>query len=103
RVLDPNYAWNEQIYAMVWGAMFFPTNWSSAWVHDARIALFPHEQPAWDPAEIIEFYHPASGLTYRARSTGKEDLFGLMRERSAGARMLEWANKLVSVAYLVQE
>jgi hypothetical protein len=101
-VLDPNHAWNQQVWAMVFGAMFFPTNWSQAWVHDARIALFPSEQPNWAPDEIVEFYHPASGLTYRARSSGKEELFGLMRERSAGARMLEWANRLVTVAYLVE-
>jgi hypothetical protein len=99
---DPNYAWNEQIYAMVWGAMFFPTNWSYEWVHQARIAVLPSEQPDWPDSEIYAFFDPKSGLTYRARSTGSEDLLGQTRQKSAGARMLEWANRLLAHGYLVE-
>jgi hypothetical protein len=100
--VDPNYAWNEQIYAMVWGTMFFPTNWSFEWVQQARIAALPTEQPDWPDAEIYIFYDPSSGMTYRAHTDGTEDLFGLIRQKSAGARMLEWANKLLTIAYVVQ-
>ncbi|MBW2527315.1 MAG: hypothetical protein JRI23_24245 [Deltaproteobacteria bacterium] len=98
---DPNHAWNEQIYAMVWGAMFFPTNWSLQWVHDARIAVLPSEQPDWPADEVVAFYYPPTGLTYRAHSTGTESIMGLTRQKAAGARMLEWANKLMTLAYLV--
>ena len=100
---DPNYAWNEQIYAMVWGAIFFPTNWSWDYIHEARIAVLPSETPGWPDNEIYAFYNPATALTYRAHSSGTEDIRGYTRQRSAGARMLEWANKLVTVAYLVEE
>ncbi|MCC6525077.1 MAG: zinc-dependent metalloprotease [Polyangiaceae bacterium] len=100
-LVDPNYGWNEQIYAMVWGAMFFPTNWSLAWVHEARIALLPNEAPAWPPTETLAFVDPGSGNRYLARTSGKETVLGVDRERSLGARMLEWANHLVTVAYLV--
>src|SRR5262249_28084096 len=31
KLADPNYSFNEQLYAMVWGAMYFPTNWSTQW------------------------------------------------------------------------
>ena len=98
---DPNYAWNEQIYAMVWGTIFFPTNWSWQFVHEARIAATPAETPDWPDSEIIAFHDPKSGITYRAHSSGSETVLGYTRERSAGARMLEWANKLVTVAYVV--
>src|SRR5581483_12179877 len=37
KIVDPNLGFNEQLYAMVWGAMFFPTNWSNSWIDDARI------------------------------------------------------------------
>ena len=98
---DPNYSWNEQIYAMVWGSIFFPTNWSYEFIHDARITLTLADTP-WPDAEIYAFYNPATGLTYRAHNTGTEDILGFTRMRSAGARMLEWANRLVTVAYQVQ-
>jgi hypothetical protein len=102
KLVDPNSAWNEQIYAMVWGAMFFPTNWSQAWVHDARITLLASDQVDWPDTETYAFYDPATGMTYRAHHIGTEDVFGVPHEKGTGARMLEWANKLITLAYLVE-
>jgi hypothetical protein len=98
---DPNYAWNEQIYAMVWGTIFFPTNWSYDFINDARIAALPTEQPSWPDAEIIKFQDPESGMLYAAHTNGTEVLFGKTRQKSVGARMLEWANVLTTYAYIV--
>jgi hypothetical protein len=103
KLADPNFAFNERLYAMVWGAMFFPTNWSQAWVNDARITVLQSEQPGWPASETYVFYNPASGMTYRAHAVGTETLFGKVHQRGVGARMLEWANKLASVAYLVDK
>ena len=100
-LIDPNYAFNEQLYAMVWGAMFFPTDWSQKWVHDARIVLLPSEMPDWPVDEIVAFYYPPTGNTYYARSTGFEDVLGYPVEKAAGPRMLEWANWLMTYAYEV--
>jgi len=102
KLADPNYAWNEQLYAMVWGAMFFPTNWSASWVHDARIVLLASEEPDWVDSETYAFHHPKTGLLYRAHTSGTELIFGETRQKSTGARMLEWANRLVEIAYLVE-
>jgi hypothetical protein len=96
---DPNYAWNERLYAMVWGAMFFPTNWSQAWINDARITTLGADQVDWSAAETYLFYNPASGLTYRAHGVGRETVLGEEHQRGTGARMLEWANHLVTLAY----
>ncbi|MEZ4444619.1 MAG: zinc-dependent metalloprotease [Polyangiaceae bacterium] len=96
---DPNYAWNEQIYAMVWGSIFFPTNWSSAFIHEARITTAVADTP-WPDAEIYAFVDPKTAITYRAHMSGTEDIRGYTRQRSAGARMLEWANRLLVTAYL---
>ena len=41
-------------------------------------------------------------MFYRARTYGTEQLFGFPVERGSGARMLEWANRLLSFAYLVE-
>jgi hypothetical protein len=100
-LVDPNNAWNEQIYAMVWGAMYFPSNWSQAWVHDALIVKTEAQAP-WSAAETFAFYNPASGIRYRAHAIGTEDVFGKVRQRGVGARMLEWANQLTSVAWVVE-
>ncbi len=102
-LVDPNNGWNEQLYAMVWGAAFFPTNWSSNWAHEARIALLPAETPDWPPNEVVAFTYPPSGLTYRARSYGTEALFGKTVDKGIGARMLGWANHLLARAYLVDK
>lgn len=100
KLVNPNYSWNEQIYAMVWGAVFFPTNWSLGWVHEARIAL-DQDLPGWPAEQTYRFYYPPTGLTYHAHTTGTEEVTGLTRQKSAGARMLEWGNKLVATAYCV--
>jgi hypothetical protein len=99
-LVDPNHAWNEQIYAMVWGSIFFPTNWSQAFIHEARITT-DFDFPGWPDAETYAFYHPTTGTTYYAHTRGSESVMGQLRQRSAGARMLEWANELLARAYLV--
>lgn len=101
-VVDPNYAFNEQIYQMVWGAMFFPTNWSNSFIHEATIVSNAGEHPIWYEDEVVEFYNPMSGRFYRARTYGTEEIFGIDVERGVGARMLAWANQMMTFAYLVE-
>ncbi|NUP07363.1 MAG: hypothetical protein HOW73_15035 [Polyangiaceae bacterium] len=100
-LVDPNYGWNTQINAMVWGTMFFPTNWSTQWVHDARIA-FSQDDPEWPETETYRFFDPKSGLLYRAHMIGTEDVSGRNVQKGTAARVLEWANHLVTVAYIVE-
>jgi hypothetical protein len=97
---DPNYAWNEQIYAMVWGAVFFPTTWSLSWINDARITVLGSDQVSWPAAETYTYRDPESGLTYRAHAVGTETILGKTVQKGVGARTLEWANQLLTIAYL---
>jgi hypothetical protein len=97
---DPNYGFNPQLYAMVWGSIYFPTNWSSSWVHDARIA-FPGEDYNWAEVETFRFYDPRTGLLYSAHKAGTESILGRTVQAGTGARILEWANHLLATAYLV--
>lgn len=99
RLVDPAFGWNEQLYAMVWGTMFFPTSWSDMFIADARITALESEQITWPAAETITFVDPVTNITYRAHSTGTEKIFGVDKEKSIGARMLDWANNLVFEAY----
>jgi hypothetical protein len=100
-VVDPSYGWNTQIYAMVWGTMFFSTNWSTSFVNDARVVVLGGEDPQWPEAEIIRFRDPKSGLVYMARKAGTEDVLGKTVQRGTGARILEWANHLLATSYQV--
>ncbi len=100
--IDPNFGWNEQLFAMVWGTMFFPTDWSMKFINDSRITALAGEQIGWPPAETYAFYDPATGITYRAHAQGTEVHFGKTHQRGIGARVLEWANTLTALAYEVQ-
>jgi hypothetical protein len=87
---------------MVWGTMFFPTAWTNQFIDDARITALASEQISWPATETYTFVDPVTSITYRAHSTGTEKVFGVDKEKSIGARMLDWANTLVYEAYLVQ-
>ncbi len=100
-LVDPNYGWNTQVYAMVWATMFFPTNWSNQWIHDARIAVLSTDEVNWPEIETYRFYDPRTGLTYRSHEAGTEDVLGKTVQMGTGARALEWANHLLTVSYLV--
>lgn len=100
KIVDPSFGWNEQLYAMVWGTMFFPTSWSNAFINDARITALANEQLSWPAAETITFVDPVTSITYRAHTTGTETIFGVEKEKSVGARMLDWANNLLVEAYV---
>ncbi len=101
-MLDPNFGWNEQLFAMVWGTMFFPLDWSISFINDARVTTLAADQVQWPANETYAFYDPETGMTYRAHAIGTESAFGKTHQRGIGARVLEWANKLVTLAYLVQ-
>lgn len=101
KLVDPAFGFNEQLYAMVWGTMLFPSSWSRSFIDDARITAIASEQISWPATETYTFVDPATSITYRAHTTGTEKLFGVDHEKSIGARMLEWANNLVYEAYVV--
>lgn len=102
KLVDPTFGWSQQLYAMVWGTMLFPTSWSQSFLDDARIVSRLGETVTWPVAETYTFVDPATSLSYRAHTTGIERDFELDHQRSIGARMLEWANRLVTIAYLVE-
>ncbi len=102
KLLDPNWGFNEQLYAMVWSTMYFPTNWSQSFVDESRITTLAADQVNWPVTETFTFYDPQSGKTYRAHSTGTESIFGVDHEKGIGARMLEWATTLLIQTYIVE-
>lgn len=102
KLIDPGWGWNEQLYAMVWGTMLFPTSWSNKFINDARITATANEQITWPAAETVTFVDVENNITYRAHSSGKEKMFGVDVQKSIGARMLEWASNLLLEAYVCE-
>lgn len=102
KLVDPLVGWNTQAYAMAWGSVFFPTNWTQNWVHDARITLSGEDAIAWTPAETIAYRDPVSGAVYKAHRAGTETVLGNTRERSVGARIVAWAQTLAALGYQVE-
>jgi hypothetical protein len=100
KIIDPNVGFNEQIYAMVWGSIYFPSNWSNAWIDDARIVALQGESITWPANETYAFYDPKTGITYKAHTSGTETILGDVHQKGVAARMLEWANKLVFYGYV---
>jgi hypothetical protein len=100
KIVDPNYGFNEQIYSMVWGSIYFPTNWSTSWIDDARIVALQGETITWPANETYAFFDPKTGITYKAHTDGTETILGDVHQKGVGARMLEWANKLVFYSYV---
>jgi len=37
KIVDPAFGFEEQLYAMVWGTMFFPSAWTNQFIDDSRI------------------------------------------------------------------
>lgn len=101
KIVDPAFGFEEQLYAMVWGTMFFPTAWTNQFIDDSRITARAGEQISWPAAETYVFVDPVTSITYRAHASGTEKLFGVDKQKSIGARMLDWANNLVYEAYVV--
>jgi hypothetical protein len=100
-LIDPSFGFNEQLYAMVWGTVLFPTSYGQDFINDARIVANQAEQLSWPVAQTYTFVNPETGITYRARTAGKEKVFNVDHEKAIGARMLEWANQLVESTYVV--
>ncbi len=100
KIVDPAFGFAQQLYAMTWGTIFFPTSWTDRFIDDARITTRAGEQVGWPIADTYTFVNPETGLTYRAHTTGTERIFGVDHQKSIGARMLEWANELLVSAYV---
>ena len=83
----PTFGFNEQLYAMVWGTMFFPTELVAARSSTTRASRrSPSEQISWPAAETYTFIDPATSITYRAHTTGTETALRRRSRRRASAR-----------------
>jgi hypothetical protein len=77
--------------------MYLPENQKLKWFDMLRIwELGADSDPGFE--NRIEFHNP-TGKVWIAKTYGKEALFGKTVQKGIAARVLEWANVLLSQAY----
>ncbi|HNZ23246.1 MAG TPA: hypothetical protein PKL24_13980 [Polyangiaceae bacterium] len=117
KVLYPNLGYMQQLYASIFSALYARENTDMTLIHKMRIwidgvegnisdAAFPDEKDEGGSegrTYQVRFYHPGSGFTYIARSFGAENIDGRQVDRGIASRMLQRANQLVTLSYVVKK
>jgi hypothetical protein len=99
-VIDPQVSWEQQKFLIASTLAYLPENQKQYWLNHMWIwELGTDNDPGF--ANRIEFHDP-SGRSYVAKSFGKEQIFGKTVEKGIAGRVLEYANELLSKAYIVQ-
>jgi len=108
KVLYPNLGYMQQLYAAIFSALYARENTDMTLIHKMRIWIDGVEANISDVAfpeqeTQVRFYHPGSGFTYIARSFGTENIDGRTVDRGISSRMLQRANQLVALSYVVEK
>ncbi len=97
-VIDPQVGWEQQKFLIAMTLMYLPENQQQRWLDLMGVwELGADNDPGF--ANRIELHLP-EGKTYIARTYGKETILGKTVQKGIAARMLEYANELVSAAYV---
>ncbi len=105
-VLFPNVGYNQQSIAAILAAVYSRETGDMTMLNKMRIFIDGVDGPisgtGIPDAEQVRFFNPNSGMTYIARSFGRENINGKSVEKGVGARMLLYANIIMSNTYNVQ-
>jgi hypothetical protein len=95
--LDPQVGWEQQKFLISWTMMYLPENQQQWWIDQLRLWEFGVDtDPQFE--NRIEFHYP-EGKSYVAKTFGTEKIFGKTVQRGIAARVLEYANDLLVLAY----
>lgn len=96
-IIDPQFGWEQQKFLIAWTLIYLPENQQQWWLDQMRLWELGADS---DPGFVhrIEFHNP-SGKVYIAKTFGKEEIFGKTVQKGVGARVLEYANELLELAY----
>ena len=96
-VVDPLVGWEQQKFLIAWTYVYLPENQKRYWLDRLEVNELAYaDTPAW--ASRMELNLPDSGR-YVARRFGTETIFGKVVQKGIGARVLQYANELMSKAY----
>ena len=96
-VVDPLIGWEQQKFLIVWTYVYLPENQKRFWLDRMELKEFGKDGPP-DWSASTELHFPG-GSTYIARTFGTEVVFGETVQKGISARVLQYANKLMSQAY----
>jgi hypothetical protein len=97
-VVDAQVGWEQQKFAIAMTLAYLPENQKQNWISQLYIwALGADADPGFP--NRIEFHDP-NGPVLIARTLGTETVFGEVVQMGISARILEWANFLMSNAYV---
>jgi hypothetical protein len=97
RVIDPQIGWEQQKFLIAQTLMYLVDNERTEWFDMMRLwRLGSDADPAF--TNRIEFHDP-SGQVWVAKTYGKETIFGKEVQRGIAARVLEFANEMLVLAY----
>jgi len=99
--IDPQVGWEQQKFIIAMTLLYLPENEKQRWINSMRI---------WERGEDsdplfenrIEF-HDSAGKIYVAHTEGMETIFGKRVQKGIAARILQYANELMSRAYNVDD
>jgi hypothetical protein len=95
--IDPLVGWEEQKFLIAWTYVYLPENQKRYWLDRLELKeLGKDADPNWDSR--IELHLP-NGSTYVARTFGTETIFGKTVQKGISARVVEYANELMSQAF----
>ncbi len=97
-ILDPQLGWEQQKFLIAWTLIYLPENQMQNWLDMMRIWELGSDTDPGVPNRI-EFHNPV-GQTYVAKTFGKEVIFGKTVQKGIAARVLEYANQLLELAYV---
>ncbi|MFO0597444.1 MAG: hypothetical protein U0228_19195 [Myxococcaceae bacterium] len=96
--IDPQVGWEQQKFLIAMTLMYLPENAQQRWLDQMGVwELGADSDPAFQ--NRLELHLP-EGKVYIARTYGKEVILGKTVQKGVAARMLEYANDLVSRAYV---
>ncbi len=95
--VDPQVGWEQQKFLIAWTLMYLPENQQQTWLNQMNVwELGADSDPGF--GNRIELHLP-TGKVYVAKTSGKETVFGKVVQKGISARMLEWGNQLLALAY----
>ncbi|MBW2526986.1 MAG: hypothetical protein JRI23_22585, partial [Deltaproteobacteria bacterium] len=96
--VDSQVDWEVQKFLINWTLLYLPENEKQQWVNLLRMwELGVDADPEF--ANRIEFHDPY-GKVFVAKSFGTEEIFGRTVQKGIAARVLEYANLLLNMAYV---
>lgn len=99
--VDSQIGWEQQKFLIAWTLLYLPENQKQDWINQFQLyQLGKDSDPGF--SNRMELHHPDNPV-YVARTFGREDIFGRTVQKGIAARVLEYADILLTQSYETTE